>query len=99
MHIYIYIYIFIYLYTHIGFPSGKKNFPVNARDARDMGSIPDSGRSPGIRSGNPLQHSCLENSMDRGIKRAIVCGADKRVRHNLATDHAHIFKLKVKKIQ
>ena len=33
---------------------------------RDTGSIPGSGRSPGEGNGNPLQHSCLENPMDRG---------------------------------
>ena len=33
---------------------------------RDMGSIPGSGRSPGGGHNNPLQYSCLENSMDRG---------------------------------
>ena len=32
----------------------------------DVGSIPGLGRSPGERNGNPLQYSCLENSMDRG---------------------------------
>ena len=31
-----------------------------------MGLIPGSGRSPGGRNGNPLQYSCLENSMDQG---------------------------------
>jgi len=98
MHIYIYIY--LYIYTHIwASPVVKKNLPVNAGDARDMGSIPESGRSPGIRSGNPRQYSCLEKSTDRGVKRATVCGVGKRVRHNLATDHTHIFKLKVKKIR
>ena len=35
-------------------------------DARDTGSIPTSGRSPGGEHGNPLQYSCLENPMDRG---------------------------------
>ena len=30
----------------------------------DLGSIPESGRSPGERNGNPLQYSCLENPMD-----------------------------------
>ena len=39
---------------------------VNAGDVRDTGSIPGSGRSPGGEHGNPLQYSCLENSMDRG---------------------------------
>ena len=32
----------------------------------DLGSVPGLGRSPGGGLGNPLQHSCLENSMDRG---------------------------------
>ena len=40
--------------------------PVNAGDAKDVGSIPGSGRSPGGGNGNLLQYSCLENSMDRG---------------------------------
>ena len=38
-----------------------KNPPANAGDARDMGSIPGLGRSPGEGCGNPLQYSCLEN--------------------------------------
>ena len=49
-----------------GFPGGSvvKNPP--AGDTADRGSIPGSGRSPGVGNGNPLQDSCLENSMDRG---------------------------------
>ena len=43
-----------------------KNLPANAKDIRDVGSIPRSGRSPGGGHGNPLQYSCLENPMDRG---------------------------------
>ena len=43
-----------------------KNPPDNAGDAGDQGSIPGLGRSPGGRNGNPLQYSCLENSLDRG---------------------------------
>ena len=35
------------------------------------------GRSPGEGNGNPLQYSCLENSMDRGAWRAMVCGVTK----------------------
>ena len=35
-------------------------------NAGDVGSIPGLGRSPGGGHGNPLQYSCLENSMDRG---------------------------------
>ena len=42
-----------------------KNLPTNAGDPRDVGSIPGSGRSLGEGNGNPLQYSCLENSMDR----------------------------------
>ena len=35
-------------------------------NAGDLGLIPGSGRSPGEGNGNPLQYSCLDNSMDRG---------------------------------
>jgi len=37
-----------------------------ACNAGDVGLIPGAGRSPGKGNGNPLQYSCLENSMDRG---------------------------------
>ena len=43
-----------------------KNMSVNAKDIRDMGSIPGLGRSPRGGHGNPLQYSCLENPMERG---------------------------------
>ena len=43
-----------------------KNPPADAGDARDTGSIPGSGRTPGGGNGNPLQYSCLQNSMGRG---------------------------------
>ena len=51
-----------------GFLGGTscKESPANARDVKDMGSMPGSGRSPGVGNGNPLQYSCLENSMGRG---------------------------------
>ena len=42
-----------------------KNLLANAGDIRDVGSIPELGRSPGVGNGNPLQYSCLENSMNR----------------------------------
>ena len=42
-----------------------KHPPANAGDARDVGSIPGLGRSPGGENGNPLQYSCLENPMDK----------------------------------
>ena len=43
-----------------------KNLTVTVGDTRDTGSILGSGRCPGVGIGNPLQYSCLENSMDRG---------------------------------
>ena len=46
----------------------KKNLPTNAED---VGSIPGLGRPPGEGNGNPLQFSCLRNSMDRGTWWAI----------------------------
>ena len=51
---------------HLGFPGGSvvKNPPANAGDTRDTDSTPASGRSPGAGIGNPLQCSCLENSME-----------------------------------
>ena len=54
-----------------------KNPPANAGDARDTGSIPELGRSLGVRNGNPLQYSCLKNSMDRGDWQATVHGVAK----------------------
>ena len=51
-----------------GFPGDTvvKNLPANTGDARDVGSISGPRRSPGVGNDNPLQYSCLENSMDRG---------------------------------
>ena len=46
-------------------------------NARDPGSIPGSGRSPGEGNGNPLQYYCLENPMDRGAWQATVHGVAK----------------------
>ena len=54
-----------------------KNLPANARDIRDMGLIPGSGRSPEGGHGNPLQDSCLENLMDRRAWWATVYGVAK----------------------
>ena len=51
-----------------------KHPPANAGDP---GLIPGSGRSPGEGNGNPLQYSCLENSMDRGAWQATVHGVAK----------------------
>ena len=50
---------------------------VSAFNAGDPGTISGLGRSPGEGNGNPLQYSCLENSMDRGAWWATVCGVTK----------------------
>ena len=54
-----------------------KNLPANAGDARDTGSIPGLGRSPGEGNGNPLRYSCLENPMDRRAWWAVIHGVAK----------------------
>ena len=56
---------FLNIPIHVGFPDGSvvKNPSV---DARDEGSVPGSGRSPGGGNGNPLQYCYLENPTDRG---------------------------------
>ena len=43
-----------------------KNLPANNGDLRDAGSVRGLGRSPGGGHDNPLQYSCLKNTMDRG---------------------------------
>ena len=59
-----------------GFP-GSSDSKESACIAGDLVSIPGSGRSPGEEYGNPLWHSCLDNSMDRGAWQATVCGFSK----------------------
>ena len=54
------------MYTQWGFPDGTDG-KESAFNAGDLGLIPGLGRSPGEGSGNPLQYSCVENSMDRGV--------------------------------
>ena len=51
-----------------GFTDGSsgKELTYNTGDTGDAGSIPGLGGSPGVRNGNPLQYSCLENPMDGG---------------------------------
>ena len=59
-----------------GFPSGSVG-KESACNAGDLGLIPGSGRAPGEGNSNPLQYSCLENSMDRGAGQATVHGIAK----------------------
>ena len=49
-----------------------KNLPDSARDIRDEGLTPGSGRSPAGGQGNPLQYFCLKNLKDRGASLAVV---------------------------
>ena len=60
----------------MGFPDGSDS-KESACNARDLGLIPRSGRSPAERNGYSIQYSCLENSMDRGAWQAIVNGVAK----------------------
>ena len=53
-----------------------KNQPANAGN---VSLIPELGRSPGERNGNPLQYSCLNNIMDRGAWQATVHGVTKEL--------------------
>ena len=55
------------------FPDGSDG-KESACNARDSGSIPGSGRSPGEGNGNPIQYYFLENSMEKGTWRATVHG-------------------------
>ena len=58
--------VFIYLgVSDQGFPGGSDG-KACACNVGDLGSILGSGRSPGEGNDNPLQYSCLENSMDEG---------------------------------
>ena len=54
-----------------GFPGGSDG-KESACNAGNLGSIPGLGRIPGEGNGNPLQYSCLENPMGRGVWQATV---------------------------
>ena len=60
----------------LGFPGGSDS-KESGGNAGDLGLIPGLGRSPGEGHGNPLQYSCLENSMDSGAWWATVHGVAK----------------------
>ena len=67
---------FIEEVLYLGFPGGSDG-KESACNTGDPGSIPGSGRSLGEGNGNPLQYSCLENSMDRGAWWATLHGVAK----------------------
>ena len=71
-----------------------KDLSAKAGDVRDVGSILGLGRVPGVGNGNPLQYSCLKNSVDRGAWQATVHGVaeletTKRLEHACARTHTH----------
>ena len=72
-----------------GFP-GVSDSKESACNAGDPGLIPGLGRSPGEGNGNPLQHPCLGNPMDRGAWWATVHGLQ-RVRHDWVTNNFTFF--------
>ena len=55
----------------------KNRLPM--QEKQEMGSIPGLGKPLGKGNSSPLQHSCLENSMDRGAWRATVNGVAKEL--------------------
>ena len=65
-----------------------KNPLANAGNIRDVSLFPGSGRSPGGGHSNPLQYSCLENSMDRGFWWATV---HRVAKESDMTEHAHTY--------
>ena len=69
-----------------GFPGGSDNNESDC-SAGGLGSIPKSGRSLGEGNGNPLQYSCLENSVDRGTWQST---GSQRVRHDWATNISEV---------
>ena len=79
MHIYPSINVTSFCVFLINLPGGAvaKNLSANVEDTGDSGSTPGPGRSPWMINGNPLQYSCLENSLDRRAWLATVCGVPK----------------------
>ena len=67
------------------------NPPANAGDSRAAGLVPGSGIFPGVGNGNPLQHSCLENPMDRRAWWATVHEtAESDMTERLSTHTGHV---------
>ena len=65
------------LEQEIDFPGGSDG-KASAYNMEYPGSIPGLGRSPGEGNGDPLQHACLGNPIDRAAWRSTVCGVTKR---------------------
>ena len=76
------------VYIHMRLPQWHKGKESTCQCRRDVGLIPECGRSLGVRNGNPHQYSCWDNPMDRGAWQATVHGSQ-RVRHNWAHTCTH----------
>ena len=76
---------------YYGIPGGTmvKNLPANTEDTGDASLTPGLGRSPRVGYGNPLQCSCLENSMDGGVWQATVHGVTELDTAGLLSTHTH----------
>ena len=70
---------FFFNVYQLGFTSGSSDSKESSSNVGDLGWIPGLGRFPGEGNGNPLQYSCLENSMDRGAWRSTVHGGPKEL--------------------
>ena len=72
------VFILLATHTHTGASQVvlvEKNLPANAGDTRDVGLIPELGRSPRKGNGYPLQYSYLDNSVNKGAGQTRVPGA------------------------
>ena len=78
MYILDFFFFFLNVYQ-LGFTSGSSDSKESSSNVGDLGWIPGLGRFPGEGNGNPLQYSCLENSMDRGAWRSTVHGGPKEL--------------------
>ena len=76
----------------LDFPGGSDG-KVSVYSVRDLGSIPGLGRFAGEGNGNPLQYSCLECPMDRGVWCRLLSMGSQRVGHNWATSLAFFLSL------
>ena len=72
--------------TTVDFPGGSDG-KASVYNVEDPGSIPGLGRSSGEGNGNPLQYSCLDNPMDRGVLYATIHG----VTESDMTEQLHFF--------
>ena len=70
-----------------------ENLPADAGNIRGVGSIPGSGRSPGVGNGNPLQYSCLENLREPSRLQSM---RSQRVGNNCTHTHTHTHRILTK---